>query len=245
MRTDPTLAVLAYSALALLSAALGAIPVAFRQRLPPSWLGWANAVAAGLMLGVAYVLMAVGLPQAPTLGAAGAALGIGFLYWTHGVAGTQELDLDRLGDPAPDYGYQLLLVNTLHAAPEGIAIGVAMTLSPSLGAFMALAIAVHNVPEAAVLAAVLRSRGLPLLQAAGAATATRLSQVLFAVTTFAVVIAAPGLGPWALGVAVGALLYLVMAELLPHCYRQAGHTSIALVAILAMGMVVLLAGGAP
>jgi hypothetical protein len=46
-------------------------------------------------------------------------------------------------------------------------------------------------------------------------------------------------------VAVGALLYLVMAELLPHCYRQAGHTSIALVAILSMGMVVLLAGGAP
>jgi zinc transporter ZupT len=245
VRTDPTLAVLAYSGLALLSAAFGAIPVAFRQRLPPSWLGWSNAVAAGLMLGVAYILMAAGLPQAPALGAAGAALGIGFLYWTHGVAGTQELDLDRLGDPAPDYGYQLLLVNTLHAAPEGIAIGVAMTLSPSLGAFMALAIAVHNVPEAAVLAAVLKSRGLSLLQAAAAATATRLSQVLFAVTTYAVVAAAPVLVPWALGVAVGALLYLVMAELLPHCYRQAGHTSIALVAILAMGMVVLLAGGAP
>ena len=229
----------------MLSAAFGAIPVAFRQRLPPSWLGWANAVAAGLMLGVAYILMAVGLPKAPALGAAGAVLGIGFLYWTHGVAGTQELDLDRLGDPAPDYGYRLLLVNTMHAVPEGIAMGVAMTLSPSLGAFMALAIAVHNVPEAAVLAAVLRSRGLTLVQATAAATATRLSQVLFAVTTFAVVAAAPALVPWALGVAVGALLYLVMAELLPHCYRQAGHTSIALVAILAMGMVVLLATGTP
>ncbi|HLB35979.1 MAG TPA: ZIP family metal transporter [Gemmatimonadales bacterium] len=245
MRADPTLAVLAYSGLAMLSAAFGAIPVAFRQRLPPSWLGWANAVAAGLMLGVAYILMAAGLPQAPTLGAAGAVLGIAFLYWTHGVSGTQELDLDRLGDPAPDYGYRLLLVNTMHAVPEGIAMGVAMTLSPSLGAFMALAIAVHNVPEAAVLAAVLRSRGLTLVQATAAATATRLSQVLFAVTTFAVVAAAPALVPWALGVAVGALLYLVMAELLPHCYRQAGHTSVALVAILAMGMVVLLATGTP
>ena len=39
---------------------------------------------------------------------------------------------------------------------------------------------------------------------------------------------------------MGALLYLIMAELLPHCYRQAGHTSIALVTILAMGIVVLL-----
>lgn len=243
MTLHPTLAVVWYSGLALLSAGLAAIPVALRRRLPPSWLGWANAVAAGLMLGVAYTLMAAGLPATPAVGAAGAVLGIGFLYWTHGVAGTRELDLDRLGDTTPDYGYQLLLVNTLHAGPEGIAIGVAMTLSPSLGAFMALAIAVHNVPEAAVLAAVLQSRGLTLPQAVGAAAATRVSQVLFAVTTFAVVSAAPALAAWALGVAVGALLYLVMAELLPHCYRQAGHTGIALVAILAMGMVVLIAAG--
>lgn len=241
MPADPTLAALTYSSLAMLCAGFGAVPVAFRHRLPASWLGWANAVAAGLMLGVAYALMAAGLPPRPAVGAAGAAIGIGFLYWTHGVAGTRELDQDRLGDTAPDYGYQLLLVNTLHAAPEGIAIGVAMTVSPSFGAFMALAIAVHNVPEAAVLAAVLKSRGLTLVQAAGAAAATRVSQVLFAVTTFAVAAAAPALAPWALGVAVGALLYLVMAELLPHCYRQAGHTSIALVAILAMGMVVLFA----
>ena len=63
MTLHPTLAVLTYSGLALLSAGFGAIPVAFRQRLPPSWLGWANAVAAGLMLGVAYILMAAGLPR--------------------------------------------------------------------------------------------------------------------------------------------------------------------------------------
>ncbi len=238
----PTLVVLTYSGLALLCAGLGAIPVALRARLPASWLGWANAVAAGLMLGVAYVLMAAGFAGRPALGAAGAMLAIGFLFWTHGVAGTHELDLNRLGETAPDYGYQIVLVNTLHTAPEGIAIGGAMMLSPSLGAFMALAIAVHNVPEVAVLAAVLNSRGLAITRAVGAATATRISQVLFAVTTFAVATAAPAVLPWALGVAVGALLYLVMAELLPHCYRQAGHTSIALVALLAMGIVVLLVG---
>lgn len=242
MPTNPTLAVLTYSGLAWLCAGLGAIPVAIRARLPISWLGWANAVAAGLMLGVAYVLIAAGLTRTPALGAAGAALGIGFLFWTHGVAGTHDLDLDRLGDTAPDYGYQIVLVNTLHTAPEGIAIGVAMMLSPSLGVFSALAIAVHNVPEVAVLAAVLHSRGLTLARAVGAAAATRVSQVLFAVSTLAVASAAPVVLPWALGAAVGALLYLIMAELLPHCYRQAGHTSIALVTLLAMGMVVLLVG---
>jgi zinc transporter ZupT len=242
MLIDPTLAVLTYSGLALLCAGLGAVPVALRARLPSSWLGWANAVAAGLMLGVAYVLIAAGLNRTPALGAAGAVLGIAFLFWTHGLAGTHDLDLNRLGETAPDYGYQITLVNTVHTAPEGIAIGVAMILSPSLGGFTALAIAVHNVPEVAVLAAVLHSRGLTLARAVGAAMATRLSQILFAVTTFAIATAAPAVLPWALGLAVGALLYLIMAELLPHCYRQAGHTSIALVALLAMGMVVLLVG---
>lgn len=242
MPTDPTLAVLTYSGLALLCAGLGAIPVALRARLPGSWLGWANAVAAGLMLGVAYALISAGLTRTPALGAAGAVAGIAFLFLTHGLAGTRDLDLNRMGESAPDYGYQIALVNTLHTAPEGIAIGVAMMLSPSLGGFTALAIAVHNVPEVAVLAAVLHSRGLTLALAVGAATATRVSQILFAVTTFAVATAAPAVLPWALGLAVGALLYLIFAELLPHCYRQAGHTSIALVALLAMGMVVLLVG---
>ena len=57
--------------------------------------------------------------------------------------------------------------------------------------------------------------------------------------------AAPAAQPWALGIAVGALLQLVLDELLPESYHQAGHTSIALVALLAMGMVVGLAGVAP
>jgi zinc transporter ZupT len=48
--------------------------------------------------------------------------------------------------------------------------------------------------------------------------------------------------PWALGFAVGGLIYLVMAELLPECYRQAGRRTIALVTIVAMGIVVLLGG---
>jgi zinc transporter ZupT len=76
--------------------------------------------------------------------------------------------------------------------------------------------------------------------AAGLAVATNLSQVLLAIATFAIVGAAPATLPWAAGFAVGALIQLVMAELLPESYHQAGHRSIALVAVLAMGMVVFL-----
>jgi ZIP family zinc transporter len=105
---------------------------------------------------------------------------------------------------------------------------------------MALAIAVHNIPEATVLCAILTGRRVTVTSAAGLAVATNLSQVLLAIVTFAIVGAAPAALPWAAGFAVGALIQLVMAELLPESYRQAGHRSIALVAVLAMGMVVFL-----
>jgi zinc transporter ZupT len=63
--------------------------------------------------------------------------------------------------------------------------------------------------------------------------------------TFAVVGALPVLLPWAVGFAVGALIYLTLAELLPESYREAGHTSIALVTLIAMGIVVALGGAGP
>lgn len=242
---DPTLTVLVYSSLAAGAAALGALPLILRERLPLAWIGWANALAAGLMLGAAYALMVAGLDRAPARGAAGALLGIGFVFSTHAASGTGDLDLNRLDETSPTYGYQVLLVNTLHSAAEGVAIGAAMAVSLPFGSFVALAIAVHNVPEATVLSAILTSRGVRLRDAASLSVAANVSQILLAIVTFAIVSAAPSVLPWALGFAVGALIYLVMAELLPECYRQAGRTSIAVVTIVAMGMVVWLSGRSP
>jgi zinc transporter ZupT len=239
---DPTLTVLLYSSLAAGAAALGAGPFLFRQELPVARIGWANALAAGLMLGAAYALIAVGLDQDVGRGAAGAALGLVFVYWTHAVSGTHDLDLIRLRETSAVYGYKVLLIHTLHSAAEGIAIGVAMVVSVPFGILVALAIAVHNVPEATILCAILTSRGVRVVDAAGLAVVTNVSQILLAVVAFAVVTAAPAALPWTLGFAVGALVYLVMAELLPESYRQAGSTTIALVTIVTMGIVVLAIG---
>lgn len=237
----PTLAVLLYASLAAFAAGLGAVPLLVRSPLPPPWIGWANAVASGLMLGVAYALMTAG-GAADGAGAAGALLGIAFVAGTHAATGTGDLDLNRIGETSADYGYKVLLVNTLHAAHEGIAIGAAMAVSLPFGISMALAIGAHNLPEGAILGAILTSRGVRVRDAAALAVAANVNQVLLAVVTFAVVGAAPALLVWARGFAVGALIYLVMVELLPESYRQAGRTGIALVAVVAMGVVVLLSG---
>lgn len=239
---DPTLTVLGYSSLAALAAGLGVLPQALTGRLPLRALGWANALAAGLMLGVAYSLLYEGLPDRVLQGGAGAVLGLLFVRLAHRGAGMEELDLNRLDELDPAYGYQIVLVNTLHSAYEGVAIGAAMLVSLPFGISMALALAVHNVPEAMVQTAVLESRGVRLRHAAGLAVAVNANQILVSVVVFVVAGALPWLLPWAIGFAVGALLYLLMVELLPESYAQAGHTSIALVTLVAMGIVVALGG---
>jgi ZIP family zinc transporter len=239
---NPTLTVLLYSTAAAAAAALGALPFALRDRIPTAWIGWANALAAGLMLGTAYGIAEAGLDRMVLAGATGAFLGIGFIYWTHLIARTEHLDLNRLDQTSSEYGYQVVLVQFLHSASEGVAIGVAMSLNIGLGIFTAVAFACHNIPEGAVLCAVLRARGIPLRDAAGLAVVAKTSQILMSLATLALIGAIPSLLPWALGFAMGALVYLVMMEPLPESYRQAGHTSIALVTSVAMGIVVLLNG---
>lgn len=243
---DPLLTVLLFASLAALTAGLGVVPRAVgADRRLPQLLGWGNALAGGLMLGVAYALLTTGLTENVGQGAVGAVLGMllvrGTRFWT----GTADLPLNELQGMGPVYGYQVVLVNALHAAWEGVAIGAAMLVSLPFGVSMALALAVHNIPEAVTLTTILSGRGLPLSKGAALAVATNLNQVLLAVVTFAVVQVMPALFPWAVGFAVGALIYLVLVDLLPEAYHQAGQTSIALVTLVAMGVVVALAGIGP
>ncbi|MEM7048606.1 MAG: ZIP family metal transporter [Acidobacteriota bacterium] len=241
--SDPTLAVLLFASLAAASAFLGALPLLGRRaQAPQALLGWSNALAAGLMLGSAFVLSETVGAAAPWASALGAALGTCYSAWARSVSGG-PIPEPSLCEPAQ--GYQALLVATLHSASEGIAIGAAMAADLSLGIFTALAIAVHNVPEGLVLGAVLRGHGVTSLQAGALAVAANISQVLFAVSTFAVISAAPAILPWILGFAVGALVFLILTELLPEAYREAGASRIALVTSVAMSLVVLLRGLVP
>lgn len=236
-------AVLLYSTIAAGASALGVIPLGARpDGVPRVWLGWANALASGLMIGAAYVLTETGLGRAPLASSVGAVIGIGLLFAIHRVSGLAELRLNETTDDSPAYGYKVLLVNALHSVPEGVAIGVAMLQSRPLGVFMAVALAVHNMPEATILSVALRGWGVALPNAVGLAVTVRLPQVLFAVVTAALIADSTALLPWAAGFAFGSLIYLVIVELLPESYQEAGPPSIAVVTSVAMSMVVLLHG---
>lgn len=237
---DPVLIVLAYSVVASVAAALGILPLIGRDHLPLALLGWSNAGAAGTMLAAFYALADAGIEAAPLILGSGALAGIGFIWWAHAFSGTEEHDLHLLEGSGACYGYEVLIDNALHSAAEGVAIGAAMAVDVAFGIFVTIAIALHNIPEATLVSAVLRARGTGLGRAAMMAVLVTATQVPFAISTFAVLQAAPTLLPLALGFASGSLIYLVMVDLLPESYRQAGSTSVAMAAIIAMTMAALL-----
>ena len=239
------LIVLLFSSLAAGSAALGVLPFRSGRRVPLRAIGLAYGLASGLMLGAGYILMAERIAQAVLPVIVGAGLGVGYTYLTHRYSAKKEMggnpDLEQ-PNAATDRSIKIVLLSSLHSASEGVAIGVAMAVSLRLGVFLALVLAVHNIAEAMVLTDVLRSRRVSLGEATGMSIVTNVPQILLAIVAFAITPAIPGFLPWALGFAAGALVYLVLTELLPYSYERSGRTGIAVLVSVTSGAVILLKG---
>ncbi len=238
--SDPVLTVLFFGALAAGAAALGALPFAFGEGPRGEWIGAAYALASGFMVGAGYLLMREGLRTEGLFVVLGAGLGVAYTWWTRSYAGLERLDTRPDRRVGRDTGYKTILQSTLHSAAEGVAIGVAMRVELSLGIFMALALAVHNVGEGMTLTEVLRRRGMTVGESAGLCVVTNVPQPLMAVVAYAL---APALGhflPAALGFAAGSLVFLVLTELAPASYERASRTLVAtLMASAAAAMVFL------
>jgi zinc transporter ZupT len=131
MRWENALDLAIWSVLAALAAGLGPFFIGRR------YLGWANALAAGMMLGAGYLVMDAGLNRAVVLASAGAALGIAVTFCIHLLLGVGTR-------PVSAYA-----ASAVHSAPEGITMGAAMALSPAFGFFVVLTFALHNISESA------------------------------------------------------------------------------------------------
>jgi ZIP family zinc transporter len=240
MPNEPVLAVLLFSSLAALLAALGVLPFAGGRRPPAVWIAGAYALASGLMLGAGHLLMSRGLERGALSVVAGAATGVLYAWWIKRYTGAHVVDRRPENATEQGLGYKLLLESMLHAAAEGVAIGVAMVLEIKLGVFVALALAAHNISEAMALTDTLHRRGISIGEAAGLCVGTNVPQPLLALAVFALDPLLTGLLPAALGFAAGALVFLVLTELLPASYGRARGPVIALVVSAAAGAVILL-----
>lgn len=131
--------------------------------------------------------------------------------------------------PAVEWERAVLLVSaiTLHNIPEGLAIGVAYA-SGEVGAATALAIGIglQNVPEGLAVSAPLRREGLGRWRALWYGQLSAIVEPVAAGIGAALVLAVGTLLPYALGFAAGAMLYVVVEELIPETERG-GHIDVA------------------
>jgi len=219
----------------------GALPFAFARTLSRRWLGASNAIAAGLMLAASFGLIYEGLDHGLAGVVVGILVGLGFIVLANTRLGhDDEGPAVFAGMGAFDARKALLIVAimTIHSFSEGVAVGVAFGGGQELGLFIALAIAVHNIPEGLAISLVLVPRGLGWPRAAGWSVFSSLPQPLMAVPAFLFVEWVRPLLPYGLGFAAGAMIWLVFSELLPDALEDASGNLIGVVVTLSVAAMV-------
>jgi len=122
----------------------------------------------------------------------------------------------------------LVLAITLHNIPEGLAVGIAFgALAANLPAaslsgavVLALGIGLQNLPEGMAVAVPLRREGLSTARSFWYGQLSGFFEPLAGVVGAAAVLAIRPLLPYALAFAAGAMLYVVVEELIPEAQRD-------------------------
>ncbi len=127
----------------------------------------------------------------------------------------------------------IFVAMSFHSVPEGIAVGVGYASeelvadADNLGSNIALAIAIHNIPEGLAVAIPMRARGASILRCAVAAFLTSVPQPVAAVpATLMVWFFHPLMVPL-LGLAAGAMIFLVVGELIPDALDKRSSYEVA------------------
>lgn len=203
-----------------LATGLGALPFAFARSMSRRWLGISNAIAGGFMLSASGALVIEGAIRGVWRVVAGAVVGAGFIYATRRLLGEQELHFGELRGADAKKAALIVAVMTLHSFSEGIGVGVSYGGGAELGIFITIAIAIHNIPEGLAISLVLVPRGASVRSAAGWSIFSSLPQPLVAAPAYLFVEQFRPFLPVGFGFAGGAMIWVVLAELLPEARAE-------------------------
>ena len=126
---------------------------------------------------------------------------------------------------------KLALAVTIHNFPEGMAVGVAiagaLTADFNMAGALALSlgIAIQNVPEGAIISMPLRAEGNSRWRAFGIGALSGIVEPVGGALVLLLASAVLGIMPFMLAFAAGAMLYVVVEELVPD-YSQGKHSNI-------------------
>lgn len=237
--THPVLTVFLYGLFTALATGLGALPFAFLRTVSPRVVASANAIAGGLMLGASFGLVAEGTQYGAWQTLVGALLGVLFIVGTQRLLGNREVEFGTARGADAKQMALIVIVMTIHSFAEGVAVGVSFGGGTTLALVITLAIAVHNIPEGLAISAVLRPRGVSVAACAGWSIFSSLPQPLMAVPAFLFVETFRKALPYGLGFAAGAMVFMVLEELLPEAYDRAPRPVVALQVSLTLVAMVL------
>ena len=234
-----------------LGTALGSACVFFmRKALSQSVQKALSGFAAGVMVAASiWSLLDPAMEQAAAMGRwaflpafAGFWLGIGFLLVLDHVIPHLHRNASKAEGPKSKLARttMMVLAVTLHNIPEGMAVGVvyAGLLSSSAritagGALaLALGIAIQNFPEGAIISMPLHAEGVQKPKAFGYGVLSGAVEPVFGLlTVLAAGLIVPAM-PYLLSLAAGAMLYVVVEELIPDMAAgQHSHVGVLLFSV--------------
>jgi len=220
---------------------LGALPFAFRRGDLERWLGPANAIAAGVMLGASAGLLIEGSGRSAVRTLVGCAAGALFVHLAGRVVGDHpHLELGPLRGADARSAVLIVGVMTVHSAAEGIGVGAAFADTQTFGLLIAAAIALHNIPEGLAISLVLVPRGARPRTAAGWSVFSSIPQPLLAVPAFLFVDQVHAVLPLGLGFAAGAMVWMVGRMLLPEALEHGPRGVVVLDALAAFALMLML-----
>ena len=141
----------------------------------------------------------------------------------------------------------LVLAIALHNIPEGLAVGVAfgalasgMDIGMEMGGAVALAIGMglQNAPEGFAVSMPLRRQGLSKFKSWQWGQLSAIVEPIFAVIGAAIVISVYPILPYALSFAAGAMIFIVIEEVIPESQRG-GNVDIASIGLI-LGFIVMM-----
>jgi ZIP family zinc transporter len=203
----------------VLANGLGGLPFVFVRDFPEKLarLGWA--ASGGLMLAASvFNLIMPGVADGGfTPVALGIFLGAGVMVLTSLWLNDHNFAIEGMSEAGTKRIIMILATLFIHSFPEGLAIGVAYGSGEAgLGLVMAVAIAIHNIPEGMAVSLPLRAEGVSGWKCVGWAIFSGVPQVIAAVPAYLAVISFRPILPYAFGFAAGAMIFLVMSEMIPE-----------------------------
>ena len=138
----------------------------------------------------------------------------------------------------------IVLAVTLHNIPEGMAVGLSFSVAAREGGALAGAVALalgmglQNFPEGAAVSLPMKSQGVSRKKAFLCGAASGVVEPIFGLLTVLVAGSITGIMPWVLSFAAGAMIYVVVEELIPEA--QLGEHSHAGTASVMAGFLVMM-----